>query len=263
MEQVAKQHQRWIGFVACLLAVCAIAFACFEMASAQNKNQIPLESVVLADAMAAAAKLVESVSSVRDEVPRLTNPEIAHQFSAAFSPKIVTNRSPEPENIEAIAELQAYSTRLVRAYLLLGTEDGTENVRETAEASRKIGGNMLEYLDEIAFAYDFALLAGAQIAEFAAGGGNGGPDSGSLEPIAKAQMRIIASVLASSTDPAIAAPWRSERLDVMTATAAGFAKLLAANDAQAIADRALAAARTEADEEIASDLKKFASLILQ
>lgn len=246
-----------------LLAACVIIFACFEIASAQNENQVSTKSVVLGNALAVAAKLVEDVSSAQDEVPRLSNPEIAYMFSVAFGPKIVTNGPIETEDIEAIAELQAHATRLVRAYLLLGTEDGTQSDPEGAESDRKIGDNMLEYLDEIAFAYDFSLLAGAQIAEFAAGGRSGDPDSGLLAPIAKTQMRIITSVLASSTDPAIEVSWRSERLSVMTATAAAFARLLTENDARTIADRALAAARTEEDEKIASGLNKFALQILQ
>jgi hypothetical protein len=263
IERAANPDRRCYAIAAGLTAACAIIIACFQLASAQVENQVPLESVVLEDALAAAAKLVESVSSKQGEVPRLSNPQIAYMFSVAFSPKVATNRAPNAENIEAIAELQGYSSRLVKSYLLTGTEEGTESVGDVAETNRQIGTNMLEYLDEIAFAYDFSLLAGAQIAEFAAGSGNGGINSGLLAPIVRTQTRILASVLASATDPAIAVSWRSERLTVMTATAADFAKLLAGSNAQAIADRALAAARTEQNEEISSALKKFALLILQ
>lgn len=229
----------------------------------QIQSEMAQDQKLFVEAELAADQLINLVSDENNTVPRLSDPQIAYLFSVAFSPQIAIKGGIDYEYVVEISRLQEKSSRLVRAYLFSGVKKDVSLAQEKRELNQQIGQNLLRYLDEIAIAYDFSLLAGASIAEFVAGDRDFWPTEEERSTIAQAQLRILNSVLACSTDSAIDSPWRADRLAVINGTARNFAKLFDKKTAQSVADDALAEAVNENEKSISDSLKRFALLILQ
>ncbi|MGI9401723.1 MAG: hypothetical protein ACR2O0_10750 [Rhizobiaceae bacterium] len=234
-----------------------------ERSLAQVQSDTPEQQKLFVVAEQAADKLIEMVSDKNSPPPRLSDPQVAYLFSVAFSPQIAVRGGSDFNNIIGISRLQEKSGELVRAYLVLGANASGAASSNSETDNQQVGRNLLSYLDEIALAYDFSLLAGSRIAEFVAGDPAFEPSEDVRSAIAQGQLRILNSVLACSTDSAIESPWRAERLAVINGTARNFAKLFDKKTAQSIADSVLAKAFSEDDESISDGLKRFALLILQ
>lgn len=234
-----------------------------ERSIGQIQSELSEDQQMFVDAERAAKQLINMVSDENTVPPRLSEPQIAYLFSVAFSPQIAIKGADKYENVAEISELQDLSGKLVRAYLFSGIQDDPSWGQDKQQLNRQVGQNLLKFLDEIALAYDFSLLAGANIAEFVAGDRNFWPTEAERSTIAQAQLRILNSVLACSTDSAIDSPWRADRLAVINGTARNFAKLFDKKTAQAVADDAFADALNEREKSISDSLKRFALRILQ
>lgn len=247
-----------------LILISQLLLAGFATQSlGQNSDSQAPDQQVFSEAQTAADQLINMVSAQNTTVPRLSDPQIAYLFSVAFSPQLAIRSGINFENVVEISSLQEKSGKLVRAYLHSGIDESAVSNEDRQLVNEKIGRNLLDYLDEIALAYDFSLLAGANIADFVAGDPNFQPTEAERSAIANVQLRILNSVLACSTDTAIEIPWREERLAVINGTARNFARLFDKKTAQTIADDALQQASKESDKSISDSLKRFALLILQ
>lgn len=227
-----------------------------------SDSQAP-DQRAFAEAQKAADQLITMVSARNTVVPKLSDPQIAYLFSIAFSPQLAIRSGINFENVIEISSLQEKSGKLVRAYLHSGIDESAVSSEDKQVVNERVGRNLLDFLDEIALAYDFSLLAGANIADFVAGDPNFQSTEAERSAIAQVQLRILSSVLACSTDTAIEIPWREERLAVINGTARNFARLFDKKTAQTIADDALQQASEENDKSISDSLKRFALLILQ
>ena len=229
----------------------------------QSSDRQAPDHQVFSEAQRAADQLITMVSAQDLAVPRLSDPQIAYLFSVAFSPQLAIRSGINFENVVEISSLQEKSGKLIRAYLHSGIDESAASSQDQQAVNEQVGTNLLDFLDEIALAYDFSLLAGANIADFVAGDPNFQPTEAERSAIAQVQLRILNSVLACSTDTAIEIPWREERLAVINGTARNFARLFDKKTAQTIADDALQQASKESDKSISDSLKRFALLILQ
>lgn len=223
--------------------------------------QVDMKRAVAAEnAMARLLRAVEDGSG-DGNYPRLSDPETASIFLQAFDSEIIPTAAPGSGDLPILSSLQERAGEIARAYIGAG---------KAGDDLDRAATNFLEFLPEIAIAYDFSLETGAHIATVTlqlAGRvralGDEEPSAQSaVAKIAETQARLLELLIGCSTDPNITVNWRRDRLLLLNETAPRYSRLLSKDTAQSIADRALAAAIFEEDEQIATDLKGFALAIL-
>lgn len=225
------------------------------------------------EAERAVSRLIEEVETAGEsgDFPRLSEPDIAFLFTTAFDSAMYGPQRLRVRDLPLAINLQQQAKRLVRTYLLAGSGKAESELLKDDYSRELAGRNFVNFLPEIGLAYDFGLVTGARISEVAAALRKSGDAqqtqsnaiASATEKLANSQEGMLSLVLGCSSDTNIQSEWRRDRLVMMNKTAPIYASLLSKKTAQAIADRALAAAIREQDRQIVIELQRFALSILR
>lgn len=251
-----------IGIAAVILLAQAIA--CLALPSAAQ-----IDSDRARAALGAGEQLLEAIRSADGNlsVPRLSEPGSLPLFDGAFDPALWGSAPPDPADLLLLNRLQEKAGAIISAYLLQNTslDDDLSQVPTRQAAGR----NFVRFLPELALAYDFRVLTGAMIAEGSVAAVRSAQVTdqaeidNALAAIITDQAEMLRAIIACSSDGRIDPAWRRDRVRVMRRTATRFATLFDKKSAQILADRALAAAISEADPQVAEEFKAFALALLR
>jgi hypothetical protein len=214
--------------------------------------------------------MVDAAQEIQ-EIPRLDNRKFDKTFSLAFDFDKLQTPAPGVEDLAYLVDLQQHSHNLVRAFLSTGTRMHQSQAASGKQEYREAGENFIEFLPEIAKAYDFNATIGAKIADIVMqvaseaehAGTNNDTVNSALAVIAAQQVRIIQIIIGCVSDSRIDSSWRVERLRHLNQLVENYAALFSHSDSMAIADQALAAAINEEDQELAHTLKQFALTVVR